>query len=199
MSNIGNLTSKILKDAEERKENILAKANEEKAAILEKKNNEAKSLEAKMIEKAKSEAVTSKERVLSGAELKARNEKLKAKQAVIQEVFNKSIEELCNLGEEQYVTFVKDSILNIGVAGDEKLILNENGKKIITEAVLSEINKGLVANGKKGNITLSQETRNFKGGFILEKDGIEINSTFESLVISSKDELEFNVAKELFN
>ena len=37
------------------------------------------------------------------------------------------------------------------------------------------------------------------GGFILEKDGIEINNTFEALVSSLKEELEFEVAKELFN
>ena len=38
-----------------------------------------------------------KERIISGAMLKARNEKLKAKQEMIKEIFEKSIEELCNL------------------------------------------------------------------------------------------------------
>ena len=50
MANVSNLTSKILKDAEERKENILAAANKERAEILEKKNREAQKLEAEMIE-----------------------------------------------------------------------------------------------------------------------------------------------------
>ena len=50
MSNISNLTSKILKDAEERKDSILAKAESEKASIIEKRNKEAKALEAEMIE-----------------------------------------------------------------------------------------------------------------------------------------------------
>ena len=77
MSNIGNLTSKILKDAEVKRDNILAVAEEEKAKTLNKKKDEAKILEATMLEKAKSEAETRKERVISSAELKARNEKLK--------------------------------------------------------------------------------------------------------------------------
>ena len=199
MANVSNLTSKILKDAEERKESILAAAENEKAKILDKKNNEAKALEATMLEKAESEAKTSKERVISGAELKARNEKLKAKQAVIKEVFEKSIEELCNLDDDKYVAFIKDSILSLGLAGDEKLILNERGMKLVTDAVLTEINAGLVSNGKKGAITLVKEARSFKCGFILEKDGIEINNTFEALVNSVKEELEFEVARELFN
>lgn len=199
MANVSNLTSKILKDAEERKESILAAAEDEKAKILEKKNNAAKSLEATMIEKAKSEAQTAKERVISGAELKARNEKLKAKQAVIQEVFKTSVDELCKLNNEEFVTFVKESILSLGIAGDEKLILNEEGKKVITEALVKEINAELASKGKKGELTISSETGNFRGGFILEKNGIEINNTFEALVSSVKEELEFEVARELFN
>ena len=42
MSNIGNLTSKILKDAEVKRDNILAVAEEEKAKILNNKKYEAK-------------------------------------------------------------------------------------------------------------------------------------------------------------
>ena len=199
MSNINNLTSKILKDAEERKAKILADGENEKASIITKKTNEANSLEAQMLEKAKREAQTSKERVISGAELKARNERLKAKQVIIQEVFEKSVEELCKLDQDKYIAFVKETILSSGVAGDEKLILNEEGKKFITEAVVAEINKELASKGKKGEISIVSEAGSFKGGFILEKDGIEINNTFEALVDSLKEDLEFEVARELFN
>lgn len=199
MANVSNLTSKILKDAEERKEKILAAANEERAEIIEKKNKEAKALEAEMIEKATREAQSRKERVISGAELKARNKKLEAKQVIIDEVFKMSVESLCTLDEEAYKTFVKDSILALGVAGDEKLILNDAGKKLVDNTLLEEINKALVAAGKKGEIAISEVTGNFAGGFILEKDGIEMNNTFEALVSSLREELEFEVAKELFN
>ena len=199
MSNVNNLTSKILQDAEERKAKILADAANEKASIIDKKTKEADSLEAQMLEKAKRETQTAKERVISGAELKARNEKLKAKQVIIKEVFEKSVEELCKLDEDKYIAFVKETILSSGVAGDEKLILNEEGKKFITEAVVAEINKELASKGKKGEISIVSEAGSFKGGFILEKDGIEINNTFEALVDSLKEELEFEVARELFN
>lgn len=198
MANVSNLTSKILKDAEERKSSILSIAEDEKATILEKRNNSAKSLEATMLDKAKSEALARKERVISGALLKARNEKLKAKQAMIKEVFEKSIEELCNLSKDEFIAFVKNSILSLDVIGDEKLILNEEGKKIINEDLIKEINMELALKGKKGEVTINSETRNFNGGFILERQGIEINNTFKALVNSLKDELEFEVARELF-
>ena len=198
MANVSNLTSKILKDAEERKDSILAAAEDEKANILEKKNNSAKSLEATMLDKAKSEALARKERVISGALLQARNERLKAKQGMIKEVFEKSIEELCNLSKDEFIAFVKNSILSLDVIGDEKLILNEEGKRIVNEDLIKEINMELALKGKKGEVTINSETRNFNGGFILERQGIEINNTFKALVNSLKDELEFQVARELF-
>lgn len=199
MSNINNLTSKILSDAEERKESILKEANEEKAKIVSKKEALAKSEEATMVEKAKTEAKTAKERIISGAELRSRNEKLTAKQAVIDKVFEKSIEKLCKMSDQEIKEFIKNKIVNADIVGDETIILNEKGNKLVDANLLKEINSELLAKGKKGELTINKEVRNFKGGFILEKDGIEINNTFEDLVNSERDDLEFEVAKVLFN
>ena len=151
------------------------------------------------MEKAKIEAKTRHERIVSGAELKARNEKLAAKQSVIDSVFNQSIEELCKMSNDDMKKFIKNMILNSDITGDEKIILNKEGKSLLDNSLLNTINSELKANGKKGELTISDEVRTFKGGFILEKDGIEINNTFEDLVNSSRDDLEFEVANVLFN
>lgn len=196
MSNIKNLTSKIIKDSEEKKANILKDANEQKSKILSKKNDEAQRDKEAVIEKAKLEAASRKERIISSAELKARNSKLEAKQHIIDEVFSRSIEELSKLPSEDFKSFVKETIKNTAIDGDEKIILNDEGKKVITSDVLNELNAEL---SQKGNLTISDETADFKGGFVLEKNGIEINNTFEALVNSLRDELEFEVAKVLFN
>lgn len=195
MSNINNLTSKIMKDAEDKKAVILAEAVNEKNKILTKKQEAARSVEKTILEKAEREAISRKERIISGAELQARNESLEAKQKVISEVFELTVEALCNAGNDDLKEFVKETILNIDVSGEQNLILNDAGKKVISEELITEINKEL---GEKASITLSEETGNFKGGFILEKDGIEINNTFEALVTSLKDDLSLEVAKVLF-
>lgn len=199
MSNISNLTSKIQKDAEDSKENIIAVATVEKDKILNKENNKAKLEATEMIEKAKVEAISIKERIISSAELQGRNEKLKAKQVVIKEVFEKSVSELCNLDKVQYLEFIKDRILSQDIKGNEVLILNEDALKFIDNTFVDGINNELVSKGKIGNLTLSSIQGSFRGGFILEKDGIEINNTFESLVESLREDLESEVAKELFN
>ena len=196
MSNINNLTSKIIKDAEDKKEVIIQTAEKEKIRILSKKQVEASTAEKIIIEKAEREAVSRKERIISGAKLQARNEKLQAKQEVIREIFESTIEALCNLSKDDFKEFVKESILNSDIVGEQNIILNESSKKIINKTFLAGINKEL---GAKAIVTLSEETRNFKGGFILEKDGIEINNTFEALVNSLKDDLNQEVARVLFN
>ena len=153
---VNNITSKILRDAEGRKESILAAAEEEKNKILSKKVASAKELETEILEKAEIEAKSKRERVISGAKLKARNEKLAAKQEVIEEVFSKSVEKLCKLNDREFVKFIKDSILSLDIDGDESLILNNDGQKIVSNEVVEQINTELKAKGLKGEIKISE-------------------------------------------
>lgn len=117
-----------------------------------------------------------------------------AKQEIIDEVFEKSINKLTELSKEQFLNFVKNSILSMNLTGKQTLILNETGLKFVDDSFINELNKEA-----KATIALSKTAGNFKGGFILENNGIEINSTYEALVSSLRDELEFEVAKVLFN
>lgn len=199
MSNVNNITSKILKDAEVRKESILKAAEEEKNKILSKKAASAKELEAEILAKAEVEAKAKKERILSGAKLKVRNDKLAAKQEVIDSVFKASIEKLNALGQKEFLDFLKSSICTLDIEGDETLQLNAQGLGFIDDKFMLEINSSLKSKGLKGEIKLNQTAGDFSGGFILEKNGVEINNTYESLVDSLRDELEFDVAKVLFN
>lgn len=194
MSNIKNITSKILKDAEARKENILAAAEEEKSKILSKKVSSANEIAQEILDKAEVEAKSKKERVISSAKLKVRNNKLAAKQEIINEVFEKSIDELRKLSKEDFLNFVKNTISSMNLSGKQNLILNEEGLKFVDAAFIEELNKKVDA-----QIILSETPGSFKGGFILENNGIQINSTYEALVSSLRDELEFEVAKVLFN
>ncbi|MEG2291211.1 MAG: V-type ATP synthase subunit E family protein [Clostridium sp.] len=196
MSNINNMTSKIIKDAEEKSKEILASAEEEKNKILLKKINIANELKTEIVMKSEIEAKSKKERMISGATLKARNSKLGAKQNVIQSVFTSSIERLNNLSKEEFIEFVKNTILSLGEIGDQNLILNKDGIELVDINFVNSINESL---GNNGNITVSNKIGVFKGGFILEKDGVEMNNTYDALVSSLVDELEFEVASILFN
>ncbi|MDU1320502.1 MAG: V-type ATP synthase subunit E family protein [Clostridium botulinum] len=199
MSSINNLTGKILEEAKVKKEEFIKEAKENGKKILDKKTAEAKIVEKNTIEKAERESVIRRERILSNAELKVRNEKLQSKQKVIENVLEKSLEKLSSLSKEEYLSYIKERILTLPIDGDENIIINLKDKLLITENFITEINSELVKKGKLGNLSLSDETRDFKAGFILEKNGIEINNSFEALISSMKDELEYEVARVLFN
>lgn len=199
MSNLGKLTSQIISEAEEKKKNILTEAQVEAENIIKKKEDSANILKDEIIRTAKIKAEIEKSRILSSASLEARNEKLKEKQNKIEEVFKCSVEDLASLDDTKYIAFLKTSILNLDIIGDEKLILNEKGKKLFDDRNLKDLNNSLLSQSKKGEIAISCECGNFKGGFILEKNGIMINCTFESLVESLKEELEPILAKKLFS
>lgn len=199
MVGIDNLTEKILEEARVKERETLILANEERDKILQKKIHEAKELEKEILEVAIRESKIRKERILSNAQLQVRNRKLEVKQKIIEKVFNSAIEELCAFSRDDYLNYIKQKTLSLDISGDEKLIVNEEIRALITESFLMELNNELLKKGKKGMISLSEEVRGFKGGFVLEKNGIEINNTFEALVGSLKDELEYEVAKVLFS
>ncbi|GIM29551.1 V-type ATP synthase subunit E [Clostridium polyendosporum] len=199
MAGIDNLTGKILEEANIKEKEILTIAKEERDKILQKKIHEAKEIEKETLERAIREAEIRKERILSNAQLQVRNKKLEVKQQIIEKVFNSAVEELCAFSKNDYLNYIKERTLSLDISGDEKLIVNQEIRTLITDNFLIELNSELLKKGKKGIISLSEEVRSFKGGFILEKDGIEINNTFEALVSSIKDELEYEVAKVLFD
>lgn len=199
MANLENLTSKILHDAKMQSEELVQNAENEKAKIISKRVAEANEIATSGLEKAKFEAATRKERIISNAHLQVRNKKLESKGKVISTVFDKAVENLTQLDSEIVLTYFKNAILSMNIEGDESIIVNEKTKNMITNAFVSEINAELSKAGKKGELKLSNETRDIKGGFILEKNGIEVNNTFEALVNSLKEDLEYEVANVLFN
>ena len=199
MANLENLTSKILHDAKMQSEELVQNAENEKAKIISKRVAEANEIATSGLEKAKSEAATRKERIISNAHLQVRNKKLESKGKVISTVFDKAVENLTQLDSEIVLTYFKNAILSMNIEGDESIIVNEKTTNMITNALVSEINAELSKAGKKGELKLSNETRDIKGGFILEKNGIEVNNTFEALVNSLKEDLEYEVANVLFN
>ena len=199
MSNLQHITSKIKKDSEVQRDAILAEANINAELIINKKESAAKKDAADLIEKSKIEAITKKARVLSSATLKVRNEKLAVKQNIISSIFDKSEAKLNAMTNEEFKEFITNKVLNLNISGIENIIVNNTSKKILDETFIAELNLKLKDLGKTVEVKLSDIDGNFEGGFILENNGIEINYTFESLVNSLKDEMEFEVANTMFN
>jgi len=199
MSNLENLSAKIIEDASIKAETILKEANDNGKSMVDDKIKKAEVLKVQMLEKSKIEAITVKQRIISNAQLAVRNENIVAKQKMIDKVFVEALEKLVSIKDEEYLELLKNYLLSMPIVGNEEIILPGKYINLVTEEYLSEINIALIALGKIGEIKVSSEVRDIKSGFIVIKNGIEINNTFESLVNSLRDELESEIVKELFN
>jgi len=198
MSNLDNLTSKIIKDAEVKKIEILNEATVKADEIIKKKTEEANKKASSILQKAEMESKTIKERIISKTDLEIRNKKLLAKQQVIEKVFDAAKEKLKAMNAEEFTKFIKNSIMALDIHGDEEIIINPVDREKLPEKFLDEVNKSLISKGKLGNLKFNVKTHEIDGGFILSKNGIEINNSFDELVNSLKYELEYEVGKILF-
>ena len=200
MSNINNLISKILSEAREKSEAILKTAHEEEERLIANRIQEAAVVEEETLIKADNEAKALRARIISNAQLMTRNRNLAAKQQVISEIFQNALQGLSDLPQEEYLTFIKNSIIKMPVSGNLDIILNQKSKSFVTTEFIDALNRELIEKSKEVKIKIKINANNgsFQGGFVLEKNGVEINSTFEALISSLRDELEHQVTSALF-
>lgn len=184
MSNLDNLIQKIKLDAQSQAEVILKEADKKKEEIVNGQVNVALEEKAKIIEKAEKDAEIINSRILSNADLKVRDEILKAKQEVIDKVFLLAKEKLMNLDDKEYIEFVKNQISTLVLTGEETLIVPQNRKELIKSLGL--------------NLNVS-EKETIPSGFAVVNKNIRLNFSFETLIDFLREDLETKIAQELFS
>jgi V/A-type H+-transporting ATPase subunit E len=198
MAGVENIKGKILQDAESKAKEILDKARLQAKEVIEKANQKAAS-RAKEISQKSVYDINEKKRIInSNVELEMRKDILSAKQQSIEEAFDKALERMNNLEDSKYEQVIYDMLMASVESGEEELVMSESRKSKLSGDFVSKVNKALEAVGKKGNIKLSDETRNISGGFILKSQGVEINNSFESVIRLYRDEIEPKVAEIFF-
>ena len=103
MSNLGNLTDKILEEAKIKAQRQIGEAEAFSKDTVSRKVREAEEKKAKMLEKAAFDANLLKERMISNAEVNSRNEVLSSKQRIIDKVFEEAKKRLGELPKSDYM------------------------------------------------------------------------------------------------
>lgn len=198
MGEIDNLKSKLLgdyeKEALEIKNQAKVKADEIILAANEKTSNIDKEAKAK----AERDGKDLKDRIISRAQLNARNDVLQLKQDIIQRILNIASEKVNNMDKVQYENFVENILLNSELTGDEEVILSNKDKTRIDKSLIERVNKKLLGQGKMGNLKISEKTADMPSGFLLAKGGLEMNYSIESQIRMMQEELESDIAALLF-
>lgn len=183
MSNLNFILEKIVSDAEEKAKEIKREAENKGVQLITKYENEAKDKTKRKLQRAKSETTQTMERIVSQAKIKARDEQLKAKGEIIDQVLKKAEVYLITLPEDQYVAFVKGALKNLSINQNKKLVVPKGRKK------------SLVPFYKEIEIIESKEIHS---GFQLIDERMIHNYTFSSIIKFYKEELRALIANYLF-
>lgn len=228
MDGIEKISARIREDAAREVAQIGAQAREKAAAIEEQYRTQA-AREVQAILARGSQAVQErKDRLQSAAGMERRKLELAAKQEVLGEAFELAVAKLCSLPDEQYIALLTGLAVRASQNGREKLVFSPRdrvrvGKQVVIAAneqlvkrVMPDLPDGLTESkvgaflGKvvhntaamvtgAGQLTLSEETRPIRGGFIMVDGDVEGNCAFETLVRMQRERMEREVAAILFD
>ena len=189
------VVEKILSDAKTQAEKIKAEADgkvkeltDHTVVQLADFDKETAELEQKAFEEAKS-------RVLATARMEIAKQNLQTRKTLIDDVFVKAADVIKNMNDTDYVQLMKKLLVACVETGDEQIVTGKNETRLAAE-FLSAVNSEL---GSKGNLTLADDKADIEAGFILRKGKIRMNVSLEVLLGQIREELETEIAKELFS
>ena len=194
MNGIEKLTQQITADAQVEIDAILAEAQEKAAAITADYAQRADKAAAERLSKGTEAAAQREERLVAMADMERRKELLAAKQEMVGRAFDRALEQLCSLPDEEYVALLTRLAVSASTSGKEQLIFSPKDRSRVGEQVVTAANAALSG----GALTLSEQTRPMTGGLILSDGSVEVNCTFETLIRLQRGAIAGDVANVLF-
>ena len=194
MNGIEKLTQQITADAQVEIDAILAEAQANADAITADYAQRAEKAAAERLAKGTEAAAQREERLVAMADMERRKDLLAAKQDMVGKAFDKALEQLCNLSDDEYVAMLTKLAVAASASGKEQLIFSQKDQTRVGKDVVMAANEAL----NEGHLTLSEQTRPMRGGFILSDGAIEVNCSFETLVRLQRGEIAGEVANVLF-
>lgn len=196
---IKDIKEKIISDAKIEANKIINDANNKAKEIREKGVKEARGIKSKILNKTNQEILLKKGKIITEANLEAKKNILSTKQEIIDNTFNKALDEIINLDNKLYCNFIKKIILDNIERGDETIFISPSDKDKISKDFIKEINCELEAKGKKGNLKLSPSYLQIKGGVVIGSNNIRKNSSLELIFKKVREELEIKISQYLFD
>ncbi len=193
MNGIERITQRITSDAQAEADRILGDARAEAARITAEFQAQADGENKELSERNRRAAQEREERLVSMAQMEARKVLLAAKQEVVEKAFALALDRLCAMPEDRYVAVLADLMAQASSTGTEEVVFSPKDKKKVGKLAVDKAN---AASGK--HLTLSKETAEIRGGFLLKDRNVEVNCTFETLVRLQKGPASGAVAKLLF-
>ena len=194
--NADNVIEKILSQAREEASKIKAQADESAAAEKVKLDKELTEYEKQTVILANSAADEKKSHLLAAARMDVAKELLAEKRQILDGIFATAQVHLENLPDDEYRRIMTELMVQAVEVGDEEIVVDTNETRIDADFV-KQVNDKLTSDGK-GNLKLASEKQNIEGGFILTRGKIRNNVSLPVLLSQAREQLEMDLAKELF-
>jgi len=196
---INKIILKIQEEASQEVADMLEAAKGKAAVSVNKINETAVAKVEEIKEQSELDVAEVARRQLLIAELEARKNTLDRKRKVIEEVFAQAKNELANLPQDKWEKLIVATVLNASETGTEKLCVPAADVEKYKGGLLEKLNLELVKNGKKGELTLAEETAKFAGGVLLIGQNSDFDGSFETILREVRRKSEREVASLLFD
>jgi V/A-type H+-transporting ATPase subunit E len=194
--NAQQVVDKILSEAEQEGQKITDEAKQHVQSQKEDLNKQLDGYRAETAKLAEEAANDKTERMLATARMEIRKELMASKSELLNSVFSRAKERINSLGDDDYKKLMCQLMQKAVETGDEKVVTGKNDNRI-DHGLIKEVNRNL-GSGFKGNLGLSDEKAAIAGGFILKRGSVQINVSTDVLVDSVREDMEMEIAKELF-
>ena len=195
MNGIEKITQRIDAETQAGIDRLLAQARDDAAQTAARYQAQADKESADRKQRNEKAAAEREERLVSVAQMEARKVNLAAKQEMVEQAFRLALDKLCAMPEGDYIAAAAKLLAEAAPDGKGAAVFSKKDRERIGQKAVDAANAQL---GEKGKLTLSQETRDIRGGFILVNGSVEVNCTFETLVRLQKGAMSGEVAKLLF-
>lgn len=199
MNGIEKITERIAQDAQAEVTKVETQAKAQADAITAKYAAQAEVERQNLLATGKAKAEERMERLDSAAQMEAKKMLLAAKQETLDKAFALALVKLTQLPEEEYVDLLAKLAAKSATTGKEQIILSQADRTRYGVKAATRANERLEKEGKTASLTLSETTRDIKGGLLLSDGAVEVNCAFETLVRLARNEAAQEVIKTLFD
>lgn len=187
------ICERILSDARQDAAQELSAAREKAAAIRADFEAQAQADRAQALQRARQESEEQRSNMLRMAQLDEKKLDLAMKREVLDEAFDSVVQQMCQLDDDRARDFV-ESLLLEAAEGECQIVVRAEDAHLYDEAFLARVNARL----QNAHVTLADERRQIRGGFVLISGGMEINCAYDAVVRQARNALEAQAAQALF-
>ena len=195
MNGIEKITGRLSKAAQAEADSIIKEAKDRARETVDRTQADISKMRAELSARGDKEAGEREERLVSVAQMEARQILLSAKQEMLQKAYDTAAEKLQSLSKEEFAALCAELLKKAAPDGTGEVIFDEAHRAVGEKAVVLA-NRSLPRGS--GNLKLSLETRTIGGGFIVKNGSVEVNCSFDTLVRLQKSESAGDVAALLF-